>query len=119
MAHSAVPWIHEIAGCNHWIRSADGRRVAFIGGGDTLFTITPGTDHDADADLFIAAVNACAAVNPANPVAAAEALPKLVAFVRQVKVCCILAANEPGAIDYNLMKEDAVKALAAIEKASP
>ena len=58
------PWQHAIAGPNHWIAAGD-RKIAFIGGSDSIFTVTPNTPHAANAHLIAAApelLEACKAM---------------------------------------------------------
>lgn len=57
--HTKGPWIHKIAGPNHWIEAplghtVVGRTIAYIGGKDNIFTIHPGTPHEANARLIAA-----------------------------------------------------------------
>jgi len=77
---------------------------------------TVGYIHEqGDADLVIAAVNACKQINPTNPIAAAEAVPALLYALRislAVLRVCRVPSNELG------MWEQAQRdAMAAIEKA--
>lgn len=63
--HTPAPWLHSIAGCNHWIVDKCGRYIAYIGGRDSIFTKTPGTPHMANARLIAAApdlLKACMAM---------------------------------------------------------
>ena len=48
-----------------------------------------------DRDMIVACVNACGAVNPANPAAAAEALPGLLAVSARVALVLRAASINP------------------------
>ena len=72
--------------------------------------ILPYDETDANAALIVAAVNAYFAVNPDNPIAAAEALPDLVnALLRIANEACPEAATEA------ILRAIARAALAKIE----
>ncbi len=75
--HTPEPWSHGQEGPNHWIRAAD-RYVAFIGGNDTIFTSTPGTPHDANANRIVACVNGCKDLNPEGYQVCVNVLTKIV-----------------------------------------
>lgn len=56
-------------------RNMPAHRVRIVSNSEPIADMWQG--HDDDANLIVAAVNACKKVNPQNPLAAAEALPEL------------------------------------------
>ena len=82
--HSQLPWRLSFGTLQVSIYSADTGVVAYM---PRVEYERPkpiiNEEEKANADLILAAVNACGKVNPNNPIAAAEALPELLDFAIQ------------------------------------
>lgn len=102
-----------------WSSKADGTKLFLLADvyadedGDT-------GEHDARhaharADLIVAACNACQAINPANPIAVAEAMPAIVEALRQ-----LLVEADPAQEGYDTLTlttlDEARAALAQFER---
>lgn len=89
IAHTPGPWTVEHADepNDSWRNIYASKPRQHIA---TVHSIEPrlGTSDEVDcrpnADLIVAACNACMAVNPSNPIGVAEAIPELVATVQHV-----------------------------------
>lgn len=74
--HTGGPLTMYKAGPNVWLKSDD-RTVAFIGGGDSVFTAVPDTPHIDNAARLVACWNACEGIDP-------EAVPVLIAALENL-----------------------------------
>jgi len=86
------------------------------GAGGLGVTSCHGTYAKANAALIVAAVNACFAINPDNPLAVAEALPKLVEALRESLSRLDDLNNHITMNEYNASYPAISKARAALAK---
>lgn len=84
MTHTPLPW--EVQKLDHvngelWLQIGHAGRGPIA---ELKYLVASDEQQWSDANLIVAAVNACGRVNPTNPVAAADAFPKLLVACEQL-----------------------------------